>query len=42
MTVLPMGSGVKVWLATGHADMRCGFPSLDLNPSNWTSFGYNS
>jgi transposase len=30
MDLLPMGSGVKVWLATGHTDMRCGFPSLAL------------
>lgn len=30
MNVLPMGSGLKVWLATGHTDMRCGFPSLAL------------
>ncbi|WP_209893855.1 IS66 family insertion sequence element accessory protein TnpB [Rhizobium leguminosarum] len=25
-----MGTGVKVWLSTGHTDMRCGFPSLAL------------
>jgi transposase len=30
MNFLPMGSGLKVWLATGHTDMRCGFPSLAL------------
>ena len=30
MNPFPMGSGVKVWLATGHTDMRCGFPSLAL------------
>ncbi len=30
MNVLPMGPGIKVWLATGHMDMRCGFPSLAL------------
>jgi transposase len=23
-------SGVRVWLATGHTDMRKGFPSLSL------------
>ena len=22
--------GVRVWLATGYTDMRCGFPSLAL------------
>jgi transposase len=26
----PDPSGVKVWLATGHADMRQGFPGLAL------------
>ncbi|WP_348524586.1 IS66 family insertion sequence element accessory protein TnpB [Mesorhizobium sp. LNJC394B00] len=30
MNLLPMGSSVKVWLATGHTDMRCGLPSLAL------------
>jgi len=30
MNLLPMGSSVKVWLATGHTDMRRGFPSLAL------------
>lgn len=24
----PVPSGVRVWLATGHTDMRKGFPSL--------------
>jgi transposase len=27
---LPSGQGVRVWLATGHTDMRCGYPSLAL------------
>ena len=26
----PMPTGVRVWLATGHTDMRCGFASLAL------------
>lgn len=30
MNPFPMGTGIKVWLATGHTDMRCGFPSLAL------------
>ena len=30
MNLLPMGSSIKVWLATGYTDMRCGFPSLAL------------
>ena len=30
MIPLPSGPGVRVWLATGHTDMRCGFPSLAL------------
>jgi transposase len=30
MNPFPMGTGVKVWLSTGHTDMRCGFPSLAL------------
>jgi transposase len=28
--VIPIPTGVRVWLATGHTDMRCGFPSLAL------------
>jgi transposase len=28
--VIPFPVGVKVWLATGHADMRKGFASLAL------------
>ena len=28
--MIPIPSGVRVWLATGHTDMRCGFPSLAL------------
>jgi transposase len=26
--MIPVPSGVGVWLATGHTDMRKGFPSL--------------
>ena len=29
-TVIPLPAGVRVWLATGHTDMRKGFPSLAL------------
>ncbi len=28
--MIPVPSGVQVWLATGHTDMRCGFPGLSL------------
>src|ERR1700747_1897522 len=28
--MIPIPSGVRVWLATGHTDMRGGFPSLAL------------
>jgi transposase len=28
--MIPVPSGVRVWLATGHTDMRCGFPGLSL------------
>lgn len=28
--MIPVPSGVRVWLATGHTDMRRGFPSLAL------------
>ena len=28
--MIPVPSGVKVWLATGHTDMRKGFPGLSL------------
>ncbi len=28
--MIPLPSGVKVWLATGHTDMRKGFPGLSL------------
>jgi transposase len=28
--VIPVASGVRVWLATGHTDMRKGFPGLSL------------
>jgi len=28
--VIPVPSGVRVWLATGHTDMRKGFASLSL------------
>lgn len=27
---IPVPTGVRVWLATGHTDMRKGFPSLAL------------
>ncbi|WP_407921878.1 IS66 family insertion sequence element accessory protein TnpB, partial [Brucella pecoris] len=30
MITLPSGQNVQVWIATGHTDMRCGFPSLAL------------
>ena len=26
--MIPVPTGVRVWLATGHTDMRRGFPSL--------------
>ena len=28
--MIPLPSGVRVWLATGHIDMRKGFASLSL------------
>lgn len=28
--MIPIGSGVKVWIATGHADMRKGMRGLSL------------
>ena len=28
--MIPIPSGMKVWLATGHTDMRKGFPGLAL------------
>ena len=28
--MIPVPTGVRVWLATGHTDMRRGFPSLDV------------
>jgi transposase len=28
--VIPIGSGVRVWIATGHTDMRRGMNSLGL------------
>ena len=28
--MIPVPTGVRVWLATGHTDMRCGFPGLSL------------
>ena len=28
--MIPVPSGVRVWLATGHTDMRKGFPCLSL------------
>ena len=30
MNLFPMNSSVKVWLATGHTDMRYGFRTLAL------------
>ena len=28
--MIPLPTGVRVWLATGYTDMRKGFPSLAL------------
>jgi transposase len=28
--MIPVPSGVRVWIATGHTDMRCGMNSLAL------------
>jgi transposase len=28
--MIPIPSGLRVWLATGHTDMRKGFPGLAL------------
>ena len=28
--MIPVPTGVREWLATGHTDMRCGFPGLAL------------
>ena len=28
--MIPMPQGVRVWLSTGHTDMRKGFPGLAL------------
>lgn len=28
--MIPLPTGVRVWLATGHTEMRRGFPSLSL------------
>ena len=28
--MIPVPAGVRVWLATGHTDMRKGFPGLAL------------
>lgn len=28
--MIPLPTSVRVWLATGYTDMRCGFPSLAL------------
>jgi len=30
--MIPVPSGVRVWLATGHTDMRKGFPGLERFP----------
>ncbi len=32
--MIPVPAGVRVWLATGHTDMRKGFPSLSLRSAN--------
>ncbi|MDH3742530.1 MAG: IS66 family insertion sequence element accessory protein TnpB [Hyphomicrobiales bacterium] len=29
--MIPVSTGVRVWLASGHTDMRKGFPSLSLH-----------
>ncbi|PBB88952.1 hypothetical protein CK215_30235 [Mesorhizobium sp. WSM3864] len=29
--MIPIPTGVRVWLATGRTDMRCGFTSLALS-----------
>jgi transposase len=29
--MIPVPQGVRVWLATGHIDMRKGFPGLARN-----------
>ena len=28
--MIPIASGIRVWIATGHTDMRCGMNSLAL------------
>jgi len=28
--MIPVPSGVRIWIATGHADMRKGMPGLSL------------
>ena len=33
--MIPLPSGVRVWLATGHSDMRRGFPGLALQVQEW-------
>jgi hypothetical protein len=34
--MIPVPSGVRVWLATGHTDMRKGFASLSLQVQEGT------
>jgi hypothetical protein len=36
--MIPIPTGVRVWLATGYTDMRCGFPSLALANLNGGPF----
>ncbi len=35
--MIPVPSGVRVWLATGHTDMRKGFASLSRKPTSSTA-----
>jgi hypothetical protein len=32
--MIPVPAGVRVWLATGHTDMRCGFPGASARPAS--------
>ena len=32
--MIPVPSGVRVWIAAGHTDMRCGMNSLAFASSN--------
>ncbi len=39
--MIPMPSGVRVWIAAGHTDMGRGMQALGACPSNTKlSFGY--